>query len=547
MRTGKAMDKWKFRATVMLFALGISGCRVTENDIRRWEQTELGPGKLVAVVTHDKYEWSLRRDAAMALIRMKPRNGRRVGLQCETKGDHETPSLCLQDAVASLSPEERKQLMTEVLPILVTEIEKLPATSPQASAPAERKEVDPTIPYKDAGFALLTYDKDKAVLISDEDQRKKLRDALIKWATTDFDRRIGITSQLYGLEQLFRQFGADGVRSLPARIQADVAYDRVAALIAELGDAPTKDDASKKLVALAQQTESHSWVEKKRPQVKEANQAAGYRVEGEKLDRQIRDFQEEQLIKVFAAMKKVGGRPVVDYLLGVVLAKDKPEKRRQAAAAALDGKLDRGNPSDIQRILALATSEDTPDGIREIAFQRVSEMPREQVVGKLYELFPSKKWKLRWTAASTVLKMSSAKDVGEFLSKLPAGAAPGFAMSEPLLYGELFGKMKPPPAREVFADELKHEGKEPKSGGSLAARLTAIGYFYTNGKANDVSLLQSLEDDKTALPKVEDADAKWQCSVAKVGSKLGETDVKDLATVGEFVKFCVMPQVKSRK
>ena len=32
-----------------------SGCRVNENDVRRWETTEHGPDKLVAVVSHDKY------------------------------------------------------------------------------------------------------------------------------------------------------------------------------------------------------------------------------------------------------------------------------------------------------------------------------------------------------------------------------------------------------------------------------------------------------------------------------------------------------------
>ena len=70
--------------------------------------------------------------------------------------------------------------------------------------------------------------------------------------------------------------------------------------------------------------------------------------------------------------------------------------------------------------------------MRDLAFQRVGEMPRDLVVGRLYPMFSAKKWKSRWVAASTVLRMSSTDQLGEFMSKLPAGPAPGFAITEPL-------------------------------------------------------------------------------------------------------------------
>ena len=38
---------------------------------------------------------------------------------------------------------------------------------------------------------------------------------------------------------------------------------------------------------------------------------------------------------MFGSMKKIGGKPVVDYLLGYVQDKDGIEKRRTAAMAAL--------------------------------------------------------------------------------------------------------------------------------------------------------------------------------------------------------------------
>ena len=80
--------------------------------------------------------------------------------------------------------------------------------------------------------------------------------------------------------------------------------------------------------------------------------------------------------------------------------------------------------------------------------------------------------------------------------------------------------------------------------GSLSGRLTALGYFYAAGKASDIPLLASMEGDKTATPKVDDPDAKWQCDIPKAGSK--ETETKEIKDVGEFIKFCVEPAMKGR-
>lgn len=515
---------------------GAAGCRVTQDDIQRWEHTEMGPVKLVAVVKHDKYELPLRRDAAVSLLRMKPRNGQRLGLQCETRLDRDMPAVCLQEALASLPPDERKQVVGELVPVLVAEMGKpMPAEGPNG-APA----VDPTVPYKDGAFAILTYDR--APLVLDEEQRKALRGALVKWATTDFERRLAIGSQAFGPEQVLRQFGAESAPGLVAHIRSDGAYDRAASLVADIGDAATKEAASQKLVELAKYTESQAWFDKTRPQVQTSNKAAGYNVEGDKLDRQVRDFQEEQLVKVYASMKRVGGRPAVEYLLSIATDPKQAEKRRLGSLAALEGRLDRSNPHDVQRVLAVAAAEDTTDAVRDLAFQRVGELPREQVVGKLYELFSSpiaaKKWKIRWVAASTVLKMSSAKDVPEFFGRLPGGAAPGFAMSEPLTYGDLLGKMSPPP-RDAVLGYVRQ--------GTLAQRLTAAGFLYAHGKAADAPLLAPLEDDRAALPKVEDPEGKWQCGVAKEGGKPGETELREVGTLGDFLKTCVTPVVRARK
>lgn len=523
-------------AALSLVSLGAAGCRVNSNDLKRWETTELGPTKLFAVVTHEKFPWDLRTDAAESLIRMKPRSGRRLGLQCSESGEKE---VCLQKAMADMSPEERRTLVSKLLPILKRELAKLP-TQQQGASQGEAKIVDDSVPYKDAAFAILTYDK--PVLVSDDAQKTELKDLLISWATAAFDKRVNMTSQLFGLEQVLRQFGADGVRPLTALISPDSAYDKMAALIGELGDPATKEAASAKLVEVGKYLEGNVWFTKTKPLIEAQYKANNYNIPADKLDGQVNTVREDQLVKVFSALKRVGGRAGVDYLLGVVAAdKSKPEKRRQAALAAIEGKVDRTNAGDIDKVLAIASAEDTPDSVRDLAFQRCSELPREVVAPKLFGLFESttakKNWKIRWVAASTILKMSTGKDVPEFFDKLPKGAAPGFAMSEPLNYGELLGKVKDPAPKDTFAKMLSNP--------AVAQKLTAVGYFYAYGKAADVPTLQALEGDKTAVPKTEEKDAAYQCAVPKEGNP-AEKETKPVATVGDFVKLCVLPTLAKR-
>ncbi|HKQ68042.1 MAG TPA: hypothetical protein VJT73_01820 [Polyangiaceae bacterium] len=497
------------------------GCRVSDSDVKRWGSTEHGPDKLVAVLTHEKYDMPLRIAAALELLEMKPRSGRRIGINR------------LVEALAQLGAEERKKLIEGMLPTLVTEMKK-----PVAPAvPGQPPPIDTSYAYKDAAIAMLTYDK--AVLVTDDAPRKQLTEALIDWSQHDFDRRLTNTTQTFGMEQMMRAIGAPAVRGLPALIAGDASpYDRIASLVSELGDQPTKEATAQKLVELAKHVSSQAWIDKTKPGIDEANKASKITATADQLAKQIAQYQEESLTKVFAAMKKVGTRPAVDYCLSVAADKGQNEKRRQAALAALEGRLDRNNPGDIEKILSLAGAEDTPDAVRDLAFQRVGEMPREQVVGKLYPLFTSRKWKVRWVTAGTVLRMSNTAQLGEFMAKLPSGLASGFAMTEPLSYGQAIEKMqvvgsKP---REAVLPFLKE--------GSLAARLTALGYFFANGKASDVPVVASFESDKTPTPRTDDPEAKWQCEVPKADGK--ENELKDIKDVGDFVKLCVVPAMKAR-
>jgi hypothetical protein len=502
--------------TLLCAGAAVTGCRVNEKDVKRWGSTEHGPDKLVQVVTHDKYDWPLRVDAGLELLRMKPRNGRRVGINR------------LVEAVAVMGADERRKFLGDFVPGLVSGIKSRPAADG----------LDASLPFKDGAMALLTYDK--AVLIGDDAVRKQVTDSLIDWTLVDFDRRLENTTQMFGMEQLVRAIGAPAVKGFPALITYDsTKFDRIAGLVADFGDQATKDSAGQKLVELAKYTNSAQWVAKTKPIVEDANKASKLTPTPEQFQKQIEQYQDEALTKVFASLKKIGTRAAVEYGLSIAMDKGLNAKRRQAALASVEGRLDRNSPSDIEKVLAIASQDDTPDDVRDIAFQRAGEMPRDQVVGKLYGMFGAKKWKVRWVAAETVLKMSSVDQLPEFMAKLPPGPAAGFALAEPLKYGDAIEKM------------AVKDGKKPRDAivpfladKTLSVRLTAIGYFFANGTTADLPAIASLASDKTATPKVEDAEGKWQCEVPKPDGK--ETEVKDIKTVGEFVTFCVQPAMKQR-
>lgn len=508
-------------AIVAATAIGVgslSGCRVDERDVERWGTTLQGPKKLVAVVTHDKYDVELRQRAALELATMRPRGGRRIGIDA------------LANALAALPVEEREHILAGLLPKLLEGMKAAPTQKDQ-------RLIDESIPYKDTVFALLSYDK--TALVVDQAQRQQLTQALVDWATSHFDERLSAPGQTYSMEQVMRFIGPDAVKPLPALITGeDSKYERIASLVAELGDGPTKEEAAKKLVDITKHVASKEWFDKTKPQIAEANKASNLEVTPAQLDAQVTQYQDESLTRLFGALRKIDARTAVEFCLGFAANPSNSEKRRLAAVAALEGRLDRNNPKDVERILALATANDTPDAVRDLAFARVGEMPREKVIGELYALFGSRNWKLRAVSAQTVLKMSTPAHIAEFMAKLPGGASPGFAVSEPIFYGQALAQMAPADGKTA-RDELLPFLKS----GSTAARLTALGYFYVAGTTKDLDVVAPLAADKTPTPKVDDEDAKWHCDVQKAPDSVETVAV---STIGDFVRLCVEPQMKTR-
>lgn len=523
MQQGASKDR-VLGACLLGVALALGGCRTSTEDVHRWANTAQGPRKLVAVLTHDKYPLELRVEAALTLIRMKPRSGRRVGIQ----GSDD--QIGLIQALAQMPPGPRNAIIGRLLPRLEEEMKRTPAP-----APPGQPRLDSSVPYKDAAFALLTFNS--GALVPDEAQRARLRAGLAAWCSTNFAERLDDSTQLYGVEQMMRELKADGVRGLPALIEPGAPkIDRIAGLVADFGDAQTRLAAGEKLVAVAKEVNSETWLKQKAPIVEQANKASKLNPSPEQFRQQLAQYQEEELLRIFTSMKKVGGKAVVSYLLGFAQDKAQKEKLRASAMAALQGNLDRNNPAHAEVPLALAGAADTPDQLRDVALLRLGEFPRHMVVDKLYGLFKNENWKVRWVAAESVLKMSETAELSNFFTKL--GQADGFSITEPLRYGALISGMKGTPAPRDIVD------KYVASTHPVIVRMSALGYYYEVGTKADLPKVERFTEDRTAAPKCKEGakECEWKCEVAVGGGR----ETKDILTLGDFVTFCVKPAMEAR-
>src|SRR5262249_24592374 len=192
------------------------GCRVSESDVKRWETTQRGPYKLVAVITHDKYPIELRTEAAMSLIRMPARGGVRQGIHFLVDRYKDEEGEERDGALAQLPDESRREILDKMAPMLGEELKP----PPRARTPEGRLPADPTIPFKDAAFAMLIHEPP---LVSNDKTKADIRQALVKWSQTGFEDRVENGSQQYGLEQMMHYLGADSVKTLPSIINENTA------------------------------------------------------------------------------------------------------------------------------------------------------------------------------------------------------------------------------------------------------------------------------------------------------------------------------------
>lgn len=518
-----------FVACVAVAAPLLSGCAVSDSDINRWEFTEQGPdiqdpespdgykpGKLRKVMVHEKFSWDLRVDAALALIRMKPRSGRHVGLESFLRGMRDQKNM---------TPDARKRMVADLVPKIIPQMDQhAPPPNADGTLPP-----DPSVPYKDAAFALVT----ESGLTTDDAIKQQLTEALVKWVQTDFELRIDNRIQQYSIEQMDRTLKEPAVKALPALIREDgPKNDQIVALIAELGDIDAKKAASAQLVALAQKMDSKEWFEKQRPLVEESNRRANTPASPDQVTQQIKDYQKGQLEPVFGWLKKIGQRPAVEFCLSFGGDKSKNADLRKQALAALENNVDKNNASDVDRIFKIFADDTNPDDIRGLSLARLAELSKEQVVPKLYSVFGN--FKIRLDAGQKlieILKPMDAKAVDDFMNHLPKTNDQKMKVNEGIAFGANIA---------ASGDDAKKALRKYVSSKDVGPRLVAIGSFYQAPKA-DASLLKSAEDDTGTIFKCDDADRCGTCATPK---KEGGVDMKDVKTFGDFTKICVEPWMK---
>ncbi len=583
----------------------LSGCRVDQNDIHRWETTDRGPRKLCAVLVHDKYDMSLRVEAALALIRMKPRSGRRPAFsQIDPDGDLDACKRTFVEALGSVASDNRQTIVAGLVPQIIAELKKPPPVG-QAGQPSPP---DPSFPYKDAAFAMLG--SDRTVILSDEALKQNLRTALIEWAMADFEHRLDNRTQLFGMEQLLRSIGPTAVAGLPKLMTRDTRrLDQMAALVAELGDPKTKEAASAALVAIAKYISSDEWMKVKKPELEAANTASKLQPTPDQFQMQLLSYQGEELMRSFGSLKKVGGRPAIDFCLG--FAGDKgPDigKRPEGADPKVLKELE-------DKATKEATEKATKDGLdkaaTEKAVKEAVDKAQKEIKDKaataqaLWDLRRDQVEKRRQAALAALeghLDRNNPDDIKRILDiaksdapdsildlafrragELPrelvvdklyelfkgdkwkirrAAAATVLKMSTMKHVDEFMGKLPADGKNFAMAEAITYgaligelkDGKPTEAlkkhlgAGPGVVRTTALSYYLTLGNKTQIEDVKPLESDSTQAPSCDvEPDCRWVCEVAKEGAKdPKERENKDIKTVGDFVKYCVEPAMLDR-
>ncbi|MEM1034936.1 MAG: hypothetical protein AAF928_08205 [Myxococcota bacterium] len=514
------------------------GCAVDGNDLARWQTTQGGPKRLSAVVLHEKYPFPLRVEAALSLVAMKPRKGRHVGIERLVKGtlvcdpeydDTEEPCQKRQ-----LPVEERAKLNADLVPALISELQKPPPAPTQNGQPAP----DPSFRYKDAAFLMLSYEGTE--VIADRELRAQLEKALVDWAMADFETRLEDRNQAFGMEQLLNLIGPPSVERLPQLMTKEGrSLSKIADIIARIGSAKTKEQAGAALVEVAKRVASDAWRTEKASELKEANRARGLEGISEKsFQKQLERYQTETLIRVYASMKKIGGPAVRDFGLEVAADGKVDTAQRVAALAALEGHIGAEDEAAVSRLFALIEG-DAPPQVKDKAFARVRELPRDIVAGRLYKLVDGEDWLLRRVAGTTLLTLSKVEHIDEFFKELEGARIENLHLDESLKYGTYLGLLEGGDALAALKPKMTSQN-------GVVSRLAALSYYYANGSKDDAAALEPFARDPQRIPECKGAegeDCGWTCVVKEKDEKVRKT----IETIGDFVTHCIKPKMMTNE
>jgi hypothetical protein len=569
------------RVGALLLILGVAGaagCRVSSEDLKRWEATDHGPDKLVAVLTHDKYEKDLRVEAGWSLIVMKKRGGQAIGLAR------------LIEELQGLPSRERREIIDGLW-------KKLSPKVQQSIQPAgDGKYTDASIVYKDATFSFYTEDK----LDLENKVRDDMTKALTEWAIgregdsadkrlAGFEARMENSAQQYGVEQVLRKLGLPAATKLPALLaaKASIKSQRLDAIARVVIDVKPQSDDKKgtesydkareelsvNFAKLLDGTVSGEYVKSVEEETVDAlkKSPAGQTVLGNAEARQkyFDKVRDDRLNYLFPILKQVGRKAVVSSLMKLALDSATQKEHRALALAALEGNVDTSSDDALSQFLVIAKAHScpdkpkpgdvcAPDEVKHGALLRITAYPPERAVKAFYSLFDNPNWKVRYDGAMSILAImakvgdKSKTTVKEFLDKLPVRGSKD--SPAPPLPGELKMGLGEPSAYGAAMSQLPKEFNakttimEALASRSMGAQMTALGWFLSVGTKEDLPMLAKYEVEKVPVPKCkDDDDCGWEkgCPIPKAG-KPDEVEFKTVATIGDYVQYCVKVQIEAR-
>ena len=447
---------------LLLVALLGAGCRVDRNDVDTWKGTVKGPGKMVAVLLADKYEIELRSYAALALVDMERHDVDGVGE--------------LISSLQSLDASTRDQVINGLVPGLLDLMSKGSGDASQGPPPRQ-------VRAKDAAVTLVQSASPSP------DMRKALTDGVMRWYVEDFDGRS--LSGNYSAEQVVRLLGASAATKLVDALAAQLpqqALIKIAELIGQLGDPPTKLRAADKLIAIENEMQGEPFLAWLRGQIAaQLGKDAGDAARVDKAARLNRDrFIDEGVIP---AMKYLADQPVVTARLIAIASNKDPNltDRRTRALQALEGKV---REEHLAALLALALDPNSPLPVQDYAFDRVADIHSPAAIPQLWPLVQDgTNQRRRWRAGELVLTLGGDAVLAEFFSKLPSGAV-DYEPEELEGYALRMGQMSPLPVA-VASGQL--------SSPDWWDRVIALHFFERKGTAADTAAMSRLQGDDTAV------------------------------------------------
>lgn len=463
---------------LMLLALALiaTACAVTEADIEAWKGTVRGPGKILAVLLADKYSDPLRIHAGLALVEME---------RSDVDGIAE-----LQGGLVQLPEETRRRIVDGMTDGL---IQMMNGQGAAGGAPTGVGDAPPPIQVraKDAAFVILQY--------ASPAQQSTLTDAIVGWFVTDFNGRS--LAGNFSAEQVIRALGAPAASRLVEAMNARLpqqALTKIAELIAQLGDAPTKARAGERVVAIESEMESAeflTWLgERLRTQA--AASEPPRTLTPEQINRGA-TFNREQFIVSGAlpAMHHLGDQPVVAARLLVIAQQPsttpEQETRRVGALQALEGHV---QPGQAAPLLALALDQAQPAAVRDYAFDRIADARDRGVVPQLWPIATQAAatsptaWRARWRVGTLLLSLGGGEVVNEWFTRLPRGTGERYAREELHGYAERLAQVRPAPTalmRSKLASTVWFE------------QAIALYYFERVGTEADLVAIQGLTSSTT--------------------------------------------------